>query len=127
MATVGPTWTSSADVIASGTIGAGSNSTGNVDLEDTSKYDIAKLQIDVTDSGSASVTVEVFGSNDNGTTVDTTPILAYETDATGSRDSRTLPVIGHDWLQVKVTNNDGSNATGTVHVTEKRRQWQDGV
>ena len=122
----GPTWTAVADVIASGTISAGATSTGNVDLA-TSNYDAANIQADITDSGSASVTVNIYGSNDGGTTVDSTAILSFQTDGSGTRDARTIPVLGHTWIQVEVVNNDGSNATGTVHVTERRRQWSSSV
>jgi len=126
MATIGPTWTAAADVIASGTISSGATKTGSVDLA-TGGYDLAKLQLAITDSGSASVTVNLYGSNDGGTTVDATPLMSFETDGSGTQDTRTIPVMGHSWAQVEVINNDGSNATGTVHVTEQRRQWSDGV
>ena len=122
----GPTWTTASDVISSTTISAGDTASGSVDLA-TGNYDAATFQIDVTDSGSASVTVNIYGSNDGGTTVDTTAALSFQTDGSGTQDARTVPVLGHTWIQVELVNNDGSNPTGTVHVTERRRQWSSSV
>lgn len=118
MATIKPVWTENVSVRSAATLAAGGTATHDIDLDNLGA-DRSDVQIDITIGSSSGVTVEVFGSPDSGTTDDTTPLMSYTVDVS---DRRTLVLTG-PYRQIKLTNNDGSNATGNIAIDHAWRQW----
>lgn len=118
MATISPNWTEAVSLRAAATLAASGTATNDIDL-DTLGADRSEVQVDITIGSSTGVTVEVFGSTDSGTTDDTTPLLAY---TVAANDRRTLILTGA-YRQIKLTNNDGTNATGNIGIDHAWRQW----
>ena len=121
MATTTPTWTENQTLRSAATIVAGGSDTNDLDL-DANGYDLAVLQFNITHGSSSGVTVELFSSPDSGTTEDNTSLPGgFSTD--GTDEIRTVTVMGHPYVAVKITNDDGSNATGNIAVLYAGRQW----
>lgn len=118
MATIKPVWTENVSVRSAATLAASGTATHDIDLN-TLGADRSDVQIDIVIGSSTGVTVEIFGSPDSGTTDDTTPIVTYLTDA---NDRRTITLTG-PYRQIKLTNNDGSNATGNITIVHAWRNW----
>ena len=118
MATISSSWTENVSVRSAATIAAGATATHDIDL-DTLGADLSEVQIDITIGSSSGVTVEIFGSPDSGVTDDTTALVSYTVAAS---DRRTIALTGA-YRQVKLTNNDGSNATGNIAIIHAWRQW----
>ena len=118
MATITPLWTENVSIRSAATLAASGTATHDVDLDNlgADRYDI---QVDITIGSSSGVTVEIFGSPDSGTTDDTTALMSYTVDAS---DRRTLVVTG-PYRQVKLTNDDGTNATGNIAIIGAWRNW----
>lgn len=118
MVTTSPSWTEGVSLRAAATLGAGASATHDIDL-DTLGADAVEAQISITKGSASSITVNIFGSPDSGTTDDTTPMLTYTVTAD---DRRTLRLSGA-YRQIQLVNNDGSNATGNIAITYAWRQW----
>ena len=118
MATISPSWTENVSVRSAATISAGATATHDIDL-DTLGADLSETQIDITIGSSSGVTVEIFGSPDSGTTDDTTALVSY---TVAANDRRSLSLTGA-YRQIKLTNDDGSNATGNIAIIHAWRQW----
>ena len=118
MATISPTWTENISVRSAATLAAAASATHDIDLDNLGA-DRSDVQIDIIVGSSSGVTVEIFGSPDSGTTDDTTPLMSYTVSAD---DRRTLTLTGA-YRQIKLTNNDGSNATGNITIIHAWRQW----
>ena len=118
MATITATWTEAVEGRAAATISAGATATIDIDLDNLGA-DRADAQIGITIGSASSVTVNVFGSPDSGTTDDTTALISYTVTA---NDRRTI-VLDGAFRQISITNNDGSNATGNVSVYYAWRTW----
>ena len=118
MATISPAWTENVSVRSAATLASSGTATHDIDL-DTLGADRSDVQIDIIVGSSSGVTVEIFGSPDSGTTDDTTPLMSYIVSA---NDRRTLTLTGA-YRQIKLTNNDGSNATGNITIIHAWRQW----
>jgi len=118
MATIKPVWTENVSVRSAATLAAGATATHDIDLDNLGA-DLSEVQIDIAIGSASSVTVEIFGSPDSGTTDDTTALLSYTVDA---NDRRTLQ-LGGAYRQIKLTNDDGSNATGNITIIHAWRQW----
>ena len=118
MATISPTWTENVAVRASATLASGASDTNDIDLDNLSA-DRSDIQVNITIGSASSVTVEFFGSSDSGTTDDTTPLHSYVVTV---NDTRTISMTG-PYVAVKLTNNDGGNATGNIVIDHAWRQW----
>ena len=118
MATIKPSWTRSVVLRAAATLAAGASATVDIDLENLGA-DLSEPQIDIIIGASSGVTVEIFGSPDDGTTDDTTALISY---TVAANDRRTIALTGAH-RQIKLTNNDGSNATGNIAIQHAWRQW----
>jgi hypothetical protein len=121
MATTTATWTENQTLRSAATLAAGTTSTHDLDI-DASGYDTVVLQFDIAHSSSSGVTVELFSSPDSGTTDDTESLAGgFSTDGTDVK--KTVVVMGHPHIQVSITNDDGSNATGNIAVLYAGRKW----
>lgn len=118
MATISPSWTEAVVLRSAATLAASGTATYDIDL-DTLGADRSDIQVNITIGSSSGVTVEIFGSPDSGTTDDTTALVSYTVSA---NDIRTITVTGA-YRQIKLTNNDGSNATGNISIQHAWRQW----
>lgn len=119
MATIKPTWTENVENRASATLAAGTSDTNDIDL-DTLGADLCDVQVNLVIGSSTGITVEVFGSPDSGTIDDTVPVLSFTMTAT---DKRSFKLAGMAYAAIKVTNDDGSNATGVLAIKFAWRQW----
>jgi hypothetical protein len=121
MATTTATWTENQTLRSAATLAAGATSTHDLDI-DASGYDTVVLQFDIAHSSSSGVTVELFSSPDSGTTDDTESLAGgFSTD--GTDVTKSVVVMGHPHIQVSITNDDGSNATGNISVLYAGRTW----
>ncbi len=118
MATISPSWTENVSVRSAATLAASGTATHDIDLDNLGA-DRSDVQIDITIGSSSGVTVEIFGSPDDGTTDDTTALLTY---TVAANDRRTLVLTGA-YRQIKLTNDDGANATGNIAIKHAWRQW----
>lgn len=121
MVTTTPTW-SAEQTGLNATISAGSDGDTNIDLA-TNGWDIVAGMVDVTLASSSGVTVYIYRSTDSGTDFATGASLpgGFTVSADGVYPLPTI--MGEDYVRVRVTNDDGSNATGTVTVTYQGRKW----
>jgi hypothetical protein len=119
MATISPSWTENVSVRASANLGAGASDTNSIDLANLGA-DLSVVQVDIDIGSSSGVTVEFFSDSNSGSKADTTPILSYTVD---SDDIRSIPIYGHPYIDVKVTNDDGSNAVTDITIVHSWRQW----
>lgn len=121
---ISPVWTENQPVSWTGRNGsngidAGASASFPIDLANLGA-DRAEVQLDIIISNADSVTVQVLGSADSGTTDDTTVLEAYTVSA---NDRRTIILTGA-FRRIKVTNNDGaSDATGVVSALFAWRNW----
>lgn len=123
----GPVWSENNTTISSQLITSGNTVFGDIDLANNN-WDATSIQFNLTDSGSASITVNIYSSPDSGTTTDTVSLPGgFETDGSGTQTIRTVTVLGHPYVRVELVNNDGSNLTGTVEVLHAGRQWSSSV
>jgi hypothetical protein len=121
MATTTATWNEGNTLRSAATIAAGGSDTNDLDI-DTNGYDLVVLQFDITHSSSSGVTVELFSSPDSGTTEDDESLAGgFSTD--GTDVVKTVVVMGHPYIAAKITNDDGSNATGNIAVLYAGRKW----
>lgn len=118
MATIKPVWTENVSVRSAATLASAGTATHDIDLDNLGA-DRSDVQIDIIIGSSSGVTVEVFGSPDSGTTDDTLALLTY---TVAANDRRTLRLTGA-YRQIKLTNNDGSNATGNITIIHAWRNW----
>jgi hypothetical protein len=125
MATTTPSWNEGNTLRSAATIAAGGTATHDLDIAgQTTPPDLVLLQVDITDSGSATATVNLYASHDSGATIDTVALPgSFETDQSGSQIIRTVAVLGIPYVQVEIVNNDGSNATGNVAIHYAMRTW----
>lgn len=123
MATISPNWTRNVAVTMSGgaSVAASGNSTGNIDLNALTG-DMTVIQISLTAGAAGTCTVSLFGSADDGTTIDDNAFQAY-TVASGETDIRTIQVIGRPYIRIQLDNNDGSNSVTSVDVQHAWRNW----
>lgn len=121
MATTKPVWTENQTLRSAATLSAGATSTHDLDM-DANGYDTAAIQINITHSSSTGITVEFFSSPDSGTTDDDNA-LPGSFSTSGTDEIRTVVVMSHPHIQVKLTNDDGSNATGNISILYAGRQW----
>jgi hypothetical protein len=121
MATTTATWTENQTLRSAATLSSGGTSTHDLDI-DNNGYDLVTLQFDITHSSSSGITAELFSSPDSGTTDDTESLAGgFSTD--GTDVTKTVVVMGHPYIQVKLTNDDGSNATGNIAILYAGRKW----
>ena len=118
MGTVAPSWTENVSIRSAATLAAAGTATYDLDLANlgADRYDV---QIDTTIGSSSGVVVEVFGSPDSGTTDDDVALLSYTVTAS---EIRTV-ILSGPYRQIKLTNLDGSNATGNIAIKGAWRQW----
>lgn len=120
MAITKPTWTENQTLRSSATLAASGTDTNDIDL-DTNGYDLVVVQFNITIGSSSGVTIEIFSSPDSGTTEDNESLAGgFTADADVIK---TITVMGHPYIAVKITNNDGSNATGNIEILYAGRQW----
>lgn len=121
MATTTAVWTENQTLRSAATISAGGTETSDLDI-DANGYDLVTLQFDITHASSSGVTVNLFSSPDSGTTDDNESLAGgFSTD--GTDVVKTVVVMGHPHIQVSITNDDGSNATGNIAVLYAGRKW----
>ena len=121
MTTTTVSWTENQTLKSAATIAAASSSTNDLDIA-TAGYDLVVLQFNIAHSSSTGVTVEIFGSVDSGTT-DSNETLPGGFSTTGTDVIKTVTVAGQAYIAVKITNDDGSNATGNISVLYAGRKW----
>lgn len=121
MAVTTATWTENQTLRSAATLAASGTSTHDLDI-DANGYDLVVLQFNITHSSSTGITVELFSSPDSGTT-DDTESLAGGFGTSGTDVTKTVVVMGHPHIQVKLTNDDGANATGNISILYAGRKW----
>jgi hypothetical protein len=127
MATTTAVWNEGNTLRSAATLSSGGTSTHDLDINDNATTgvkgaDTIVLQFDITHSSSTGITVELFSSPDSGTTDDTESLAGgFSTD--GTDVTKTVVVMGHPHIQVKLTNDDGSNATGNIAILYAARTW----
>lgn len=119
MATISPSWTENVTLRSSATLAAGASDTNDIDFDNLTA-DAAKVLVDLTIGSSSGITVEVFDSVDSGTTDGDVATLSFTMTATGKRS---FSIQNTPYVAVKVTNDDGSNATGNLAITYAWRNW----
>jgi hypothetical protein len=122
MATTTATWTENQTLRSANTVTTAEGSeTHDLDIA-ANGYDLVVLQFDIAHSSSSGVTVELFSSPDSGTTDDNESLPGgFSTD--GTDVIKSVVVMGHPHIQVKITNDDGSNDTGNIAVLYAGRKW----
>jgi len=118
MATISPSWTENVSLRSAATLAAAATATVDVDL-DTLGADRTDITVNFTKGSSSGITVEFFYSTDSGTTDDDVAAISYTTIATEVRTTS----ISAAYVACKVTNDDGSNATGNIEIHHAWRQW----
>ncbi len=121
MSTTTPSWTENQTLESGVSIAAGGNAVSNLDMA-ANGYDIATIQFDIAHGSSSGVTVEFFSSPDSGTTKDDVSLPGGFT-TSGTDVKKTIVIMGHPYVTIKITNNDGSNSTGTIKVKYAARKW----
>ncbi len=117
MATITAAWAKNQTLGTDGTIAGNGSTTDTIDLS-ASGYDTVKIWIDVTLGSSSGVLAEFF--SDDGTNTSTQAAPTFEITANGTYDVEIANVPGVD---VKLTNQDASNATGTITRRYAGRTW----
>ena len=105
----------------SNTIAAGGSGDTDIDLA-TNGWDMATGVIDVALSSASSVTVDIYRSTDGGVTFSNSSLAGgFTIDASAKYP---LPdILAESFVRFRVTNNDGTNPTGTITLTYQGRQW----
>ena len=116
MATFSASWQTAVEFHAAAAISNGANAQDAIDLQGDGAYAMEIQAILTISSGSPNgdVLLEVFGSGDGGTSIDTEPLLQEVVNftATGTK-IKSLSVEGRSWVRVRVTNNTGVSVTYT--------------
>lgn len=120
MAITNPVW-SAEQVGFNSTISASGNGDTDINLE-TNGWDMVSGMVDVTLGSASGVTVELYRSTDVGTDFTSESLAGgFSIDADGVY---ALPdIFAESFTRIRIINDDGSNATGTITVTYKGRQW----
>ena len=122
MATTTAKWTENLTLRAAATLAAGATEGHDLDL-DANGYDTVTLQFNIAHGSSAGVTVNLFSSPDSGTTDDNESLAGgFTTD--GTDVIKTVVVMAHAFVRVSITNDDGTNATGSISILYAGRQWE---
>ena len=121
MAITKPSW-SAEQTGLNAAVPAGTSSDTDIDL-DTNGWDAVVGVIDVALSSATSVTVEIYRSTDGGTTFSDEQSLAGGFTINASGEYPLPDILIESFVRLRVINNDGSNATGTITVTYQGRQW----
>lgn len=119
MATISPLWTVNQELRAPATLAGGASADHDLNLA-TLGFDLVSVQVSIVKGAASSINVAVYMSPDGGTTDDTLSIAAYTVTAD---EVRTFEIVGPH-AQIRLTNNDGSNATGNIGVKYAGRKWQ---
>lgn len=117
MALYETTWTTGTSIRSAESLGNGSNVSDPHDLKTLKFYEIAlQVTFDIASgSPNGDLLIELFGSADDGVSVDTEPFLTRRLNftATGNK-KRTIRGIGGPHVTSKCTNNTG--VTGTITI-----------
>jgi len=116
MATITSSWTENQEHHASSSISSGSSATDSIDLADAG-YIQVDIQIWITFGTSTDdgCTVEVFSDSNSGSSPDTIALTSLEIPNTDSETKKvTITVKYKAFVDVKVTNNDGSESVTYV-------------
>lgn len=114
MATFTPEWTTGAPLHASSTVTNGSTATDALDLDTLAYYEIdVQCEVNIASGSPAGdVLIEVFGSVDGGSNVDTVPLTQRRLTfvATGNQKI-SIPGLRGPYVSVKLTNSTGVSLT----------------
>lgn len=113
MATFSSLWTENQTLHSSSTVASAGSASDNLDLAAAGYY-LADVQIDLnanTGSPNGNVTIEVFGSPNSGTKIDTIPRQTITVPFTAQAQKIVSLTVGGAFAQVKVTNGIGENLT----------------
>lgn len=112
MATFTTSWTN-ATLHSSSSVSNGANVTDDVNIASSGYYRIvAQIDLDIASGSPAGdVTIEVFGSSDSGTAVDTIPSQKVTVPFSGTGNKKVSLVIDGPWCRVKVSNGTGVSVT----------------
>lgn len=119
MATITPNWTENVSLRSAATLAAAGTDTNDIDAANLGA-DALMITTDITLGSSSGVTVEFFRSANSGANDDDNAFMAYTVTAD---ERRTVALYGEAYVAVKITNDDGSNATGNVSQIYAWRNW----
>lgn len=114
MGTINFSWDENNSLRSAATLAASGTDTNDIDCGTGGNADgalIIDVTTDITIGSSSGVTVEFFRSANGGTTDDDVAALRYSVTAS---ERRTVRFYGEAYLACKITNEDGSNATGNI-------------
>lgn len=119
MATITPNWTEDAPLRTAATLAAAGTDTNDIDAAFLGA-DALMITTDITLGSSSGVTVEFFRSANSGMNDDNNAFMAYTVTAD---ERRTVAIYGEAYVAVKITNDDGSNNTGSISQIFAWRNW----
>lgn len=119
MATITPNWTENVSLRTAATIAAAGDDTNDIDAADLGA-DALMITTDITLGSASGVTVEFFRSANSGSNDDDNAFMAYTVTAD---ERRTVAIYGEAYVAVKITNDDGANATGNISQIYAWRNW----
>lgn len=113
MATFTPSWTIGTTLHASTTVTNGSTAQDDVNLSTLGYYRInGTIDIDIASGSPAgNVTVELFGSADGGTNIETVARQTFAIPFSATGNKKAGFVFDGNWVRVKITNSTGVTVT----------------
>ena len=125
-ATITPSWTENQTITGfdDAAVAAAASTSGDIDMAALG-YDVVVIQIEVTFGGTpdGNATIEILSSSDSGTKDDTIALYSVSvTEATSTTKRISIPIDRIAFLQVKVTNNDTTDAIA-VSALYAGRKW----